>query len=255
MSPQANSWLPRCSLTSALTAEPFARLLESWVTEWFCRARWSVAGTWQPALDQDTQDWSVLRSGSSFTLHGRERTIQKVAAEAIGVDPEETYTQHDLHLLRSIAEKALDALATMLENFVGERQAPRIGYFGTDKGQLDDRFWLELGPEGKPLLAIGIDAAQLARIGRSGFRPTGQAETLEPAKTALDDLGLSVSAQVGLSRLTLEQISTLQIGDVLVLDREIGQTIGLEIEGRLTKLPFMLRERNGKICLEFKENE
>lgn len=247
-------WLPADCLTGPDVAAPFVRLVEEWSSAWFGAGKWAPGASWQAGETPEAEGWSMLREEPGFRILGRAACKQELALDVLGLDELETASVSDQRLVRGLANKVLDDLAQRLNDLVGGAATDRTGYAAVAAARSGTTYLLALGPLRTRMLAVEVDMVDLAAIGRRAFARSALPTDLSPRSESFRTQEFEISARLGETSLTFEEVAQLEVGDVLLLDRAANEPVQLQAAGRHIDLPVLLRERGGKICLELKEN-
>ncbi|GAA4044781.1 FliM/FliN family flagellar motor C-terminal domain-containing protein [Parerythrobacter jejuensis] len=242
-------WLPASCLTSRRAVEPFERIVEGWAAEWFPTTGWQVLGSWDAVGQPDATDWAVLRDAAKLQVKGKPKAMQALALAILGSEAQTKLTDNDLRLMRRVAGRALDDLQSRIEQSLGSSQSQPSGY-AVASGAI---YSLLIGVVGGAQLAVECSAADLVQIVRGTFPVQQIEDPLDPRGEGYADAAVSVAAHLGATPITLEELSALDVGDVLVLDQPADAPTRLVIDGHTTDLPFAIVEQGGTITLELQD--
>lgn len=246
-SPRA--WLPAHCLTSRKAVEPFERAVEAWVEKWFAAAGWRVLGCWDTPGQPDGSDWIVLRDADGFAIKGRAKAVQTLALALLGQVEQPRYTPHDLRLLRRLGSTALDDLQDSMEQllrFPASRESETAPSAG-------ERLSLLVGQVGQAQLMIECAREDVVRIVRCSFSSLLPAGGLADRARAADREQLTIAAHLGTARINVDEFARLEVGDILVLDRDAADFALLTIAEQTTDLPVKIGSQDGRITLELME--
>jgi flagellar motor switch/type III secretory pathway protein FliN len=239
------SWLPKSTLQGERAVRPFAAAVADWAEAWFPDRAWRAAPSFQSALDGG--DWSVLREESYFSLVGRPKATLDLAFAILGQRPRQDLTQADHQLMRRLAAAALDDLHKRTASLyaTGLRQA---------SGSVSrSRLRLTIGPDNQARIAIEAELGSLTALVKSSFRAIAGREELVPVRTAIAQEPVSIEAHLGSAALSIAQIETLEIGDIVVLDRPLDTPARISINNRLGAMAFALSDDGNNVLLTLQD--
>ncbi len=245
----ASPWLPTNCLVSRQAAAPFERIVDAWAGEWFADTGWRVLGTWDAGGSPDASGWSVSRDAARLRIKVRPHALRSLALAVLGVQEQARYTEQDLRLMRRVAGQAIDDLHARLEDGLGPAPSQPAGC-DRDGTRIHT---LLIGIVGAAQLAIECTQADLVTIVRGTFPASGLLAALESRGDAYAGRALHVAAHIGEARLSLEQITALEQGDVIMLDRQCDEPVHLMVGEQRTDLSFHLAERGGRVVLEYQD--
>ncbi|OJW72040.1 MAG: hypothetical protein BGO57_01900 [Sphingomonadales bacterium 63-6] len=214
-------WLPDSALLDARTAEPVARYVQQWASEWFAAARPCLPPRWEKlAHGPATLGFALHHEGRGFRLAVHEEGRLALGSQLLG----RTLAEHDLRtpqdraLIEGLVGKALASLGSLLDNVLPQDNSP-------------DGFALPVtSADGELLLRIEAGAGLLALLAR-GWAGSGRKRApLSPRSAAMGPQPLRLGARLGSSRLALAEIETLEIGDVLTLDTPLAAPLDALID-------------------------
>ena len=235
-------WLPETCFESPAATGLFAEAVLQWSAHWFGAREWHPADTWQAVGADHAENWTRLRTMPAGTIIGRDRATLLLALGALGLPDQQRFTEADLRLLRRLAARILDDLQ--------ERIARLCNASAAASSADGPQFVLPIGPAGDAVIALQFPAGQLAPVVKAAFPAVYTGGRLVAPARACDAQQIEVSAFLGTAQLSIEQIAQFEIGDVIVLDREISSPVTLELSGQTTDLACQIVERDGRIVLE-----
>jgi hypothetical protein len=241
---EAVPWLPSSALGDARTAEPVARALAEWSAAWLVTGAITVPPRWEVCdIANGPMGYVSANQGEDYRLLLREDTTFDLAALLLGreIGERECRTGCDRVVIQHLVEVALAALAETLANIL--KQA------GGDRS--DNWYALPIGWNGVSLLRVEATRSVLVAIVREWAGPARRGMQLAPRRAGLVGQPVSLSAQIGTSRLALAEIEALEIGDVLTLDTPLSAPITACIDGRCTgNTAFSLTRVDGNLNLQ-----
>jgi len=199
-------WLPDSALLDARTAEPVARYVQQWASEWFAAARPCLPPRWEKlAHGPATLGFALHHEGRGFRLAVHEEGRLALGSQLLG----RALAEHDLRTPQ---------VGSLLDNVLPQDNSP-------------DGFALPVtSADGELLLRIEAGAGLLALLAR-GWAGSGRKRApLSPRSAAMGPQPLRLGARLGSSRLALAEIETLEIGDVLTLDTPLAAPLDALID-------------------------
>lgn len=242
---QSIHWLPKSTLQGERAVRPFAAAVADWAGAWFAARGWRAAATFQPAGDGG--NWTVLRDDPLYSVVGQPKVTLDLAFAILSQRPRQELTPSDQQLLRRLAAAALDDLHKRIAALypAGLRQSAGLG--------ARERLRLAIGPDHQPQLGVEVDLGGLTALVRGGFRAVRPRGELIPARTAVAQQPVRVEAHLGSAALSIAQIETLEIGDIVVLDRPLTAPARLSINNRFGTMPFALSDDGQNIILTLQD--
>lgn len=237
----ATCWMPDQSLREERAARPLGKVLDEWSKTWLVDQRCAIAGGWRPA-DQERDGCAVLRDSGPWQVSGEKNAVMLIAYAMLGEAERTDLAPADLRLLRRVASEAIDDLAEKLEAILPKH--PGVG-----GGWSDERWILEICLAGKSCLELSLDRSTLSLMVRQTYPARAAAPSLERISTALEGVSVTVAARLGTSNLDLEQIASLEPGDVLLLDQTLGEPLALAVAGRSSPLRCALTQSEEALSL------
>lgn len=230
----AAPWSPLGLADSAPLRARIGEIVGDWSQDWFPRLRLAI-GRWELAVGDPWSGVEGVRvQGRALGLARGERASQRLYERAFDTDLSGTpLTDADRRVTDDFAEQMLHDLAVRIEAGLGLRAGdPSPGpKTGGVKIALSDEAGAALIWLVAPLSAV----APFCRAALPPARPPSEA--LQPRRTAVAADRLKLEAVLGHVELTIGDLKSLALGDVLVLDRALDE-------------PAQLREpRTGRVVL------
>lgn len=236
MTLSAKSWLPDGALDDGVLCDRVQAVAAEWATRWIPL----------PKLHTDqAQDGEqpVLKAGDDthFSSDGRLRLSASLACRlhlgmamlGVAVDRNQVASK-DQALLEQLAGEALDDLAAILASDLAGSQ-PRAASVGSGDGRLQDDhsvcFRIVLAEAG-PAIDLAL-ADELAIAARKNEAQPSRAPKPANWRAAVGTTPVRVGARVGDVSLSLSEISSLEIGDLLVLDRPVDDGVELTVNNEV----------------------
>lgn len=237
MTPHVSLWLPFNALSDGTLFDRFKACAGDWAVRWFpkseCatfRQRVSYADE-RPPIGQ--VGWETADGGITLAIDRTGRL--KLASSMLGL-PFAPYklTESDAELLIELADACLqDLLRTSAEVLFVKADIRRLSPYAVRASAISTvQFGISKG-QGAALLSLHVrqDTAISARKAAVPHEPSRP--NLVSREDAVSRQPIRVSARVGTGTITLEELSSLAYGDVLVLDRGVADRLELVINGKL----------------------
>lgn len=239
-------WLAASILQSDQTSRPAASVVGAWSADWIGSGAWRTKGRWAHADITLGDAWTALRQSDGISILGGANTMLKLARAILGKD-ELPANARDLKLMRRLAGAALDDLADRL----------RTAGFVVDEashGSGTDAEWvLPIENGGGVGLKLLCSQECLAAVARKAFTGSRLPPVAARPSAAFHDLAAPVSALLGRARLSIDALRSLEVGDVLVLDRPTTDPLDMIVAGRPAPLRGMMTEENGQFALKLQD--
>ncbi len=239
----AVAWLPTDTLRGHRAAQPFAAAVASWAEKWISQPGWGAAAAFETGVPDD---WSILREETGFRLLGKSRALIELACAMLGQKPRPGATDLDLRFLRRLGGRAIDDLCLSLAT-VGSSAASQ-----GDPGA--QAIWrLPIGTRQQSWFAVAVSGAALAETARSRYPAARSRPKMISPREALGDVRVPLSARIGTARLAVEQIGTLEVGDLLLLDEAATAPLRLTVAGEPSELYFSIGHDGDRLTLKMQE--
>lgn len=239
------SWLPKSTLQSERAVRPFAAAVADWAEAWFPDRAWRAAPGFQPAGEGG--DWSVLREDTHFSIVGRPKATLDLSFALLGQRPRQDLTQADHQLLRRLAATALDDL----HKRTGSLYAASLRQASGSASR--SRLRLTIGPDNQAKIAIEAELGALTALIKSSFRAVAGRRELVAPRGAIAQQPVRIEAHLGSAALSIAQIETLEVGDIVVLDRPLDAPARISINNRLGAMPFALGDDGSNVLLTLQD--
>lgn len=208
----AVDWLPADTQPPAALDALFAAAVAAWETQWF------AGGAGRAARLQRGGGSGWRRNAAGLAIGTAPDTALRIGARIVGV-PAEARDGVDRAVLEGVAEPCLLDLRTRL-----------IGVAGGDDGfvPVAGSDWVAMLGDG---LAFGVSDALFAVLVRRVLPPVALPRLAAGAQ-ALAAVPVAVGAAVGRAAMRLAELRALEVGDVVVLDRALGDAVPIALDGR-----------------------
>ena len=240
----AQAWLPRSALEGERAAAPFVSAVRDWTSTWFLGPGWRPAGAFSPA---EAGEWSVLREDGMTSLLARPGALLDLAFAILGHQPRGDLTDADKRLLRRLASRALDDLHARIVALFPD------GLRKLAHARGGARLALGIGSQMDEGLAITVDSASLAALTRAAYAPSGTPARLSSRREAVMGETVRIEAMLGRASLAIQQIDTLEPGDIVMLDTSAGGSVQLVIDGTPSTIAFALGESADRVTLTLQD--
>jgi hypothetical protein len=239
MSLHVREWLPAEAMDSGAVRGLVDKALASWSPKWFARAEVAAAAFEQRrgAAARRAPGWQM--SGVVGAALSSSETVS-LAGLALGAEPERlVLSEADRDIIGRFATEIAGDLAAAIEDALG-LDSPEEGL----PVQVEDPFAGDGGLQfsvadhgGRPLLHIAIPSAALIPFRKSAIAEARRrGPPLARIDRAFETTAVRVEARLGKAVLPLGDLARLAAGDVVILDRAIGD--GAELALRSSGRPF-----------------
>ena len=220
----ARAWLPKGAFSVGAVGACLAAALEIWARRWFLRATAAVAAVRAEegcAAAPAAQSIQVEGALAALDLggHGKRRLLEAALDADLASQP---LTDGDRRLLDALARRMVEDLLRLLEETLAPGDKSEDASWVAATVVVDGHDVLDLRvPEHVLVPRIKAFAAPVAGPER---KLTGRSEALK--RTALIAHGFLGRAELG-----LDELKDMSIGDVLILDRALGDPVELRLAG------------------------
>jgi len=223
-------WLPEAALDGDGATDALLESVEAWLTHWFMPGTLNVrAMSGEYAGVPGDRHWAMAEGMTVAHAEGIETLIGAAALRMPRFQPGQPA---DSALLERLGDECLQDLRARLARQWGfDGSNWRLHATAMPPGQ-SGAATITVGAAGQPAtFTVRVtEALRIARRKRSLAPWFGQVAP-SPRDAALVRQHVAIGARIGLAALTLEELSELVIGDVIVLDTSIDAPLPLTIEG------------------------
>jgi hypothetical protein len=240
------AWLPERALNDGVVFDALRVVVDAWLHDW-------VQAPKPFALQSDTDvDWSDASEGSLCIKQGDVGFRISIAplgqvqlAEAIlsARWVWRRFAGTDLRLLRALSERSAEDLGRRLVRSLGLGAVERWDDAAPLSGRLQ-RCSLYFSGNPKAMLQIDMDRAFCVALRKRHCRPMRPMKPIGSLAAAVSGEMTSIGGYIGAGAVTMAELASLRSGDVLVLDRAVGATFDLTINGVATSTPAAVRAGN-----------
>lgn len=228
------SWLPASALRTSAIDRLVDQMLRAWSAKWLARSDLRRIGpiTRVESSALDGEGWTWFAIDDALALRIGATTSSSLVRSMLDVsDVDSPTTDADRRIVETLARKALDDLMRSLLEFHpggGTRWTEMpAGERPPASHQWECR--ISLGTHATLLFAMSDDAV-IAAI--KGSLPRPKQRPLHSLGTALGAQTIGLSARLGCTRISLNDLANLAVGDVLILDSALADASTVTIDGR-----------------------
>lgn len=241
---QARAWLPKDAFSLEAVGACLAQPVTVWAERWFVRApaaiaavRMDAAGAATPAQPGTVTEGvnAVLELGG----HGKRRLLEA----ALDVDlTAQTLGDGDRRLLDEFARAIVRDLAASLD---------AVPLTGSDDGAAATVV-CTITVAGHDVLSLRVPDCALATMIKAAMTQADAAKpVLARRSDALKRTTLTVLGHLGRAELAIDELESLSIGDVLILDRPLVEPVELRLAGNEAPLARgRLSQDSGAISIQ-----
>jgi flagellar motor switch/type III secretory pathway protein FliN len=241
-------WLPRAAIERGARDVPLHQVVSDWSSKWFARRAAVLAGDpITTASDTTGGGWELAHGIALVPAADAEAAV--IALLFGSQEGAEELTAADQAALGAVVESCFTDLRSRLATAF---RLPGDAAWRPTMTAADGQprwVWRVQGDKGGALVKIAVDEALLVRRIRSGLPSATGGRSLTALHAALAGQPVGVSALVGRCRLTTSELAGLGQGDVVVLDRLLGDVVELAVDGDLKPMPCTVDERDGCLTL------
>jgi len=248
-------WLPDEALHGGAVKRTLREIARRWSERWFARQLVGLCehshrfGDRQPSAESEAAAL-VHDDGMIVTISAAGRStlaglILDIATGEMKLNPADRF------VLDGLADDCIRNLCSDMALAFGLKA--ETGWRQLDTAQMPDRedqiYHLGTGaPES--LIEVRIAPSVAVALIKASGPPAPNPSELLDLGLALARQQVRVSAYLGRCRLTLGELSELAPGDVVVLDRDLGQPLPLAVEGKVTSSACTAERENSKFRLK-----
>lgn len=226
---EPRSWVP-----DTASADGAARLLGDavggWSHEWFARHP-LAAGALGRAVPRPLEGTRWIGHDVGFRIGMPLAGVTQLGAQALGLERGEAWRPREVAILDGVGAQCLRSLEQRFEALL---DLPSGGEWTESAGASVEpapTHWMDVtDARRRPVAMLALTASCLAMLVRRAL----PAATARPALSApvgvLAQLPVTVGARLGRCRVTLAELQGLAAGDVLILDRAVGEALPLTID-------------------------
>lgn len=205
MDATARAWLPESALTLDAVRATLAPTLDRWATRWFVRDIADIA--------EVTRCAEAFAGRIELLADGKRLLIEA----ALATNEAPPTSANDERLLDALVDRISGDLLAQLG------RAPAAGERG---------FAIVVALGGGPLLTLTLPEPDLVERVKAGRSPTIRERPRLTARTvAARGAAVAIEAVLGHGGLTLAELETIAVGDVVRLDRRLEEGITLRLAG------------------------
>jgi flagellar motor switch/type III secretory pathway protein FliN len=237
----AQEWMPAEALAAPSVGAAIEAAAAAWGRAWLGSERLKLKsfGLGAPAMRDPHLDlcWRVYRSEVAVAVSAK--AGGRLTSRALAARPgDAAQTERDKALIDQVERRLLAALAAAVEEAFGIRGQIRAEPEAVENPCRGDRaLSAVLADEDGDTILLAIPAAAAVRFRKSRIpRPSAKRPALTPLLKAAAPATVEVEARLGGADLILADLRSLAPGDVLVLDRGLGEPADLVLAG--SSLPF-----------------
>jgi len=250
----AQIWLPDACLTSRRAAQPIAKIVAEWATDWFDQAPWQALGNWDEASPNSSDENHVIGRAKGLEITGKAQVETTLALAILGAEDKTLTRDDDKDLIAKLGKRAIKDLEDRIAEFLPLETPGTADSVASRFSAVFPRvFSLLIGPLGKAQIALECSLTQLVAMTMGTYSQTGGRDEMASTKSIIDDLHVDVAARLGSTSITLKELAGLEAGDLLLLDSKPDDPAELMIEGQRSSLAFMISETGSKYTLEYQE--
>lgn len=248
MTAAARPWLPQGALLHHEVRSALQSLIGDWSARWFSNLTLQPSSLVERRGSDPTadQDWLPLpgRARVACSFESGRWIVEQALQAPFEAPPA---TPKDAQLMDAVLDRMLLDLQDSLDRTFGAATSssaskqPVLEVAVAD-GTGADRLW------------VGVPAEDLAVWLRRKLQPAAQRAPLTPLAQTLSAEPIRIEARLGDASLTLDDLATLQPGDVVVLDHALDEPIRLTLpRGDQDIAQAQLTEINGDRALVLTE--
>ncbi len=214
------AWLPQDAFGDPLVAGALAPMLDGWSKRWFAGGLALEAACCGEAADAPPRRSKGVVSLIALSGAGKRAILER----ALGLDLSARILQAGDHrLLDAFVLRIVDDLLATLDDALGEGDdAPLV---------------IALRAGGEAMLTLTLPRAALAAAIRRAVAPVLPRPALAVSRSAaLREQIVDAEGVLGSAEFTLNEVRTLSVGDVLILERDLKAPVDFRLAGETRPL-------------------
>ena len=238
-------WLPTGTLASAVPTETCEAALRDWSCRWLARDALTLAGGWRPVAGDPSAGAHVIAGELAL---GFQQNGDMALGEMIYGSPaagQEVGPEEQRAIEIAVAKAANELRRDLAKaNDVVE---------GWSTGPVDDLEWVfaaDLVSKRQRRIGTIFVGRKLLVRRRLAVAPPAKVRIIVTPKVALSAQPLRLGARIGATTLPLRDLSSLCVGDVLLLDQAAAEPLELTVDGRNVGYPCRLANASGELVLQ-----
>lgn len=254
-----NHWLPAEAILDGVLETRISDIVTSWQIRWLGE---TLKFDQISLLPNDTEKqiasvemgWLFSNGENTLDIGLNEGGLRKLSGTMLNVKVPTKPSQEDLKFLEALIEKSLIDLCQRLSHGLNMGDGYEI-IESEDVFYNNSNCTYRVGinlASNFPIMSILIHddclikARKLACAQQEGFTPVHEIEA------ALSDQRLNIGFHAGESCISLPEIRSLSLGDVIVLDKKIGEPMNSILNGRPVEgLPCKVHQSNDTMAMQF----
>ena len=248
-------WLPEGALSGGRVERMLDALFGQWSDKWLAGsslhalAGLASSGAIELAQHGDAE-WHYSDHGVAVSLPETGRTALAEMMLEVAIDGA-SMTVADRQVVERLVAGSIDDLCARLGQMLklpGESRwrTGRAGALHWDEARVWD-FGID---DREPLIRLFIEDHLLVGMVKASLPPVQAAAPLKSVVTGLADQPVSVSALLGRCQLSLSELADVSEGDVLVLDRALGEPLELALDGQVKVHGCTVEQEGEQLCLK-----
>ncbi len=225
---QVKSWLPESVIVERLPVASFAALIDDWSSQWFAAAQ-PRAGSWAKATPEKLAP-EILTTEEGLALACSASVTERLADLIFGTPADVRLTVADRRHLNQVVDACIDDLKHRLQHLFGVpagavwKKPDMTAFFPGSYCSIHLG-----GSERHASVAVLVADDLVVRLVRAGLPPCAAQGGLQPLSEALITQPVSLSARLGSCRVPLADLANCVVGDVLVLDQGLEDSVELVV--------------------------
>jgi len=231
---QVQDWLPVQVGQRQVIEARVAQAVEAWSTAWFARRRVTVVGARaalsDPSGEAESPAWR--RYDAELALACPARAAQRLLDWVFDVRAEGPASDMDRRVLERVEQDLFSDLIQRVASALDLKAAGRPGPpqpVGSPFGRLGGVTFTLGEASGGGLLSLAAPLNAILPLCRRSLPPPRPTPPPAPRAVALGHHPVTIEAVLGMAEISVSELRRLEPGDVLILDRKLGEPTALAL--------------------------
>lgn len=243
----AQPWMPPSALAPAKFDADISAIVQAWAERWFTKLRPVVRVKLRDASLRLSDRAKSRRIGADLAV-GSDRAAQLAIVEAMVGRPiaANSIKREDEPLFAHLASTCVDDLVRRTGTAV------KMGEVAVEDGDIAAPaiIW-EIGPQkGGSSLTLAMSRTALVRWRKHGLASALPVPLLGDLRQALARQSAPIELVVGKAHIDISAMATLEVGDVVLLDRKVDDAVPIKIAGRPAGMSGTISSDSGATILK-----
>lgn len=244
MTAELRTWLPRDAFTIAHLDAALAAVLREWAMCWFASTDFGVVDVRRdPRLSQALASSQIKAAHGVLEASATGRGKRALLELGLGLDLEGlSLNEHDHAILDRMVERLLGDLIDRVARLLGPTSGPDLKLHSLT---------VAIGHRSTELLQLSFPDWAVVDAIKASVLQEAPATAIATRSHALGDVSITLEGLLGRIPLSIDELSTLAVGDILVIDRKHSAPVDLVVrEGGHVAARGTLQHHGDRIAIQ-----